>query len=219
MPLIYINASHSFHYPCRKQWCKDKQMTHLKRFYIVTYEQINLNYFCLMQGLEKNLPFRGVERESHGVLNLFKSPPEAAKFVLRPLRVVDKAQLRRLNVAEDGNNLLVAPEKKRELMEAKVRFGVAWRQKRHSDLALHNSPVDFIKQFVPGFHGLVIQERVETVPLQMVIHQRCHRLLGVHAPVVQEHVTRLHHPPHHFLCSLWLTQNPAQAHCHVTLHA
>jgi len=105
-------------------------------------------------------------------------------------------------------------------VEAKVGLSVAWRQNRHSDLALHNGPIDFIKQFVPWLHGLVVQERVEAVPLQVVVHQRCHRLLRVHAPVVQEHVTRLHHSPCQLLCSLWLAQKPAleDAHCHVTLH-
>nr|GMD92453.1 hypothetical protein Csa_3G103570 [Ipomoea batatas] len=123
---------------------------------------------------------------------------EPVDFVNRNGPIVDHPELRRLNVAEDGDNLLLGLHEKRQFVKTKVGLAVARRENGDAYLAFGDGAVDLLEQLVARFHVLVVQERPDPEPGQPVVQQRRHRPLRVHASVVYENVdARRRRPPHH----------------------
>lgn len=129
-----------------------------------------------------------VESKSNGELSFFKRRVEAGDLTRRNSPVVGDAELRRLNVAEDRNNLLLRLHDHRELMKTEVRIAVAGRKHRHPNLAILNGAIDLVEQLVPRLHVLVVQETSDPEPRQMIVQQRRHAALRVNPPVVYENV-------------------------------
>lgn len=100
-------------------------------------------------------------------------------------------------------------------MKAEVGLAVARGEHRHPDPGLENGAINLIKQFVPWPHALLVQERAQPLPPQVVIEESGHSSLCVRAPVVQEHITRCNHSLCQQLRSPLLAEKPAleQAHC------
>lgn len=137
-----------------------------------------------------NPPFNGIKRDPDGELSLFKSCIEPLHPHLRNTPRVQNPQLRRLDVAKERNDLLLGLHKKSQLVKAEVRVAVTGRKHRDANLAVPHRGIDLLKQLVPGFHVLAVQERPEVQPGEVVVEQRGHRPLRVDAPVVDEDVAR-----------------------------
>lgn len=132
----------------------------------------------------------GVEVESDGVLGLFQGGGEPPHILRRDGSVVDDAELRRLDVAEDGDHLLLEVHHQRQLMQAEVGVAVARGEDGDAHSAAAYTGVDFVEQLVAGFHSLAVEERADPELEEVVIEQRRHRSLRVRTPMVDEHVER-----------------------------
>lgn len=154
------------------------------------------------------LPFLRVEGKPNSELGLLKGGVEAVDFMNRNGAIVDYTELRRLNVAEDGDDLLLGLHEKGQFVKAEVGLAVTRGENGDANLAFGDGAVDLLEQLVAGFHVLVVQERPDSEPGQTVVQQRRHRPLRVYASMVYKNVDarRCRRPPqdsvHHGSCTL-----------------